>query len=335
MPEQIPSPEDQMRQWITSKWITKPIYIISELGIADLLCDGPISVETLAKKTGTHAPTLFRILRALSSVGIFIETENRVFGLTPLAQCLLSNALRPIARMFLSEWHDKAWNGLSHTVRTGEPGFDYTFGKSSFEWFEENPFERSVLDQAQASKAVGFANVVIENYDFSNFKSICDIGGGQGAFLLQLLADYPDIMGYVADLPGAVVSAEREIAKANLSDRCKAIPYDFHKEAPPICDAYFMVNVLHDWDDEISIRILKNIADAMDTNSRLWIIEYIIEPGPGFSVAKLLDLEVLVMGGGRERTIEEYKDLLGTAGLELLRTIPAKTDPTMMECQIK
>ncbi len=136
MPEQIPSPEDQMRQRITSKWITKPIYIISELGIADLLCDGPISVETLAKKTGTHAPTLFRILRALSSVGIFIETENRVFGLTPLAQCLLSNALRPIARMFLSEWHDKAWNGLSHTVRTGEPGFDYTFGKSSFEWFE-------------------------------------------------------------------------------------------------------------------------------------------------------------------------------------------------------
>ncbi len=191
------------------------------------------------------------------------------------------------------------------------------------------------MDQAQASKAVGFANVVIENYDFSNFKSICDIGGGQGAFLLQLLADYPDIMGYVADLPGAVVSAEREIAKANLSDRCKAIPYDFHKEAPPICDAYFLVNVLHDWNNEISIRILKSITASMNRNSRLWIIEYIIEPGPGFSVAKLLDLEVLVMGGGRERTIEEYKDLLGTAGLELLRTIPAKTDPTMMECQIK
>ena len=335
MSEQIPSPEDQMMQWITAKWITKPIYIISELGIADLMCDGPISVDALAKKTDTHAPTLFRILRALSSVGIFVETEARVFGLTPLAQCLLSNALRPIARMFLSEWHDKAWNGLSHTVRTGKPGFDYTFGKPSFEWFEENPLERSILDQAQASKAVGFANAVIENYDFSNYKSICDIGGGQGAFLLQLLADYPDTMGYVADLPGALVSAEREITKANLSDRCKAIPYDFHKEAPPICDAYFMVNVLHDWNDEISIRILKNIAGSMNTNSRLLIIEYIIEPGPGFSVAKLLDLEVLVMGGGRERTIDEYKDLLLAAELELLRTIPTKIGPTMMECQKK
>jgi len=261
MTEQMAAPEDQMMQWITSKWITKPIYIISELGIADLMCDGPKSVETIAKETDTHAPTLFRILRALSSVGVFVQTEDRVFGLTPLAQCLFSNALRPIARMFLSEWHDKAWNGLSHTVRTGELGFDYTFGKPFFEWFEENPVERSILDQGQGSKAIGFAKAVIETYDFSDFKSICDIGGGQGALLIQLLAEHPHIMGYVADLPGAVVSAERSIAKANLSDRCKAISYDFHKDAPPICDAYFLVNVLHDWDDKICIRILKNIKD--------------------------------------------------------------------------
>ena len=334
MSEQTLATEDQMMQWITSKWITKPIYVVSELGIADLMCDGPKNVQVLADETDTHAPTLYRLLRALSSVGIFVETADRTFGLTPLAQCLLSNALRPIARMFLSEWHDKAWNGLSHTVRTGEPGFDYTFGQPSFEWFEENPLERSILDQAQGSKAIGFANAVIENYDFSNFESLCDIGGGQGSFLLHLLANYPDAMGYVADLPEAVVSTEREIAKTNLSDRCKAIPYDFHKEAPPICDAYFLVNVLHDWNDEISIRILKNIAGSMNTNSKLWIIEYILEPGPGFSVAKLLDLEVLVMGGGRERIIDEYKALLGAAGLELSRTISTKTGPTMMECQI-
>ena len=111
--------------------------------------DGPKSVESLAKETDTHAPTLFRILRALSSVGIFVETEERVFGLSPLSRCLLSDGLRPIARMFLSEWHDKAWNGLSQTVRTGEPGFDHAFGKPPFEWFEENPVERSILDQGQ------------------------------------------------------------------------------------------------------------------------------------------------------------------------------------------
>ena len=335
MSEQVLSPEDQMMQWITSKWITKPIYVISELGIADLVCDGPKSVEALAEETNTHAPTLFRILRALSSVGVFIETEDHMFGLTPLARCLFSNALRPIARMFLSEWHDKVWNGLSHSVRTGEPGFNYTFGKPSFEWFEENPVERSILDRGQGSKAVGFANAVIETYDFSDFKSICDIGGGQGAFLIQLLSAYPHIIGYVADLPGALESAEKTIAKANLCNRCKAIPYDFHKEAPPACDAYFLVNVLHDWDDESCIRILKNITNSMNADSRLWIIEYILEPGPGFSVAKLLDIEVLVMSGGRERSVSEYKTLIGTAGLELSRIIPMKNGPAMMECLMK
>ena len=329
------SPEDQMMQWITSKWITKPIYVISELGIADLVCDGPKSVEALAEETNTHAPTLYRILRALSSVGVFVETEECVFGLTPLAQCLFSNALRPIARMFLSEWHDKAWNGLGHTIRTGEPGFNHTFGKPSFEWFEEHPEERSILDQGQGSKAVGFANAVIDTYDFSEFKLICDIGGGQGAFLIQLLTAYPHIRGYVADLPGAVVSAEKAIAKANLGDRCKALPYNFNKEEPPACDAYFLVNVLHDWDDEICIRILKNITKAMNADTRLWIIEYIIEPGPDFSVAKLLDIEVLVMGGGRERSIDEYKTLVGAAALEVSRIIPTKSGPTMMECFVK
>ena len=121
MTEQMLAPEDQMMQWITSKWITKPIYVISELGIADLLRDGPLSVDFLAEKTDTHAPTLYRLLRALSSVGIFVETDDRVFDLTPLAQCLLSDAMRPIAQMFLSDWHDKAWNGLSYTIRTGKP----------------------------------------------------------------------------------------------------------------------------------------------------------------------------------------------------------------------
>lgn len=335
MPEQMSSPEDQMMQWITSKWITKPIYIISELGIPDLLCDGPKSVVSLAKKTDTHAPTLFRTLRALSAVGVFVETEDHVFGLTPLGQCLCSKALRPIARMFLSDWHDKAWNGLSHTIRTGKPGFDYTFGQPAFEWFEKNPSERSILDQGQATKAVGFASALIENYDFSDYKSICDIGGGQGAFLIQLLSDYPNTMGCLADLPGAIASAKRAIADANLSDRCKAVPYDFHKECPPICDAYFLVNVLHDWNDGVCIRILRNIAGSMNTNSKLWIVEYIIEPDPGFSVAKLLDLEVLVMGGGRERSINEFKSLVSAAGLVVSKIIPMKSGPAMIECALK
>jgi hypothetical protein len=335
MPEKSLLPEDQIMQWMTTKWIAKPIHVISELGIADLLADGPKSVESLAKETETHAPTLFRILRALSSVGVFVETEEGMFGLSPLSRCLVSDGLRPIARMFFSEWHDKAWSGLSQTVRTGEPGFDHAFGKPAFEWFEENPVERSILDQGQGSKATGFAKAVIEAHDFSNLKSVCDIGGGQGTFLMHFLAEHPHVMGYVADLPGAVASAEKVISKANMDDRCKAIPYDFFKGAPPECDGYFLVNVLHNWDDENCVRILSNIKRSMDSDSRLWIVEYIIESGLGFCVAKLLDLEVLVMGGGRERTIEEYKALLSDVGLHMSGTIRTERGPAIMECLLK
>jgi hypothetical protein len=329
------APEDQMMQWITAKWITKPIYVVSELGIADLMCDGPLSVDALAEKTDTHGPTLYRLLRALSSVGIFVETDDCVFGLTPLARCLLSDAMRPMARMFLSGWHDKAWNGLDYTVRTGKPGFDHTFGKPAFEWMEENPVERAILDQGQALKAIGFADAVIEAHDFSDFDSICDVGGGQGAFLTRLLVNYPHIKGIVADLPGAALSAENEIAKADLNDRCKALQHDFFKEAPPVCDAYFLVNVLHDWEDELCCRILKNISRSMNGDSRLWVVEYLLEPEPGFSVAKILDIEVLVMGGGRERSIDEYTTLLGSVGLVVSKVTPTNRGPAMIECILK
>jgi len=332
MSEHIPAPEDQMMQWITSKWITKPIYVVAELGIADLLRDGPLSVDDLADKTNTHASSLYRLLRALSSVGIFVETNEHMFGLTPLAQCLLSDAMRPLARMFLSGWHDKAWNSLAYTVRTGKPGFDHAFGKQAFEWMEENPEERAIFDQGQGLKALGFAEAVIESYDFSNFNTICDVGGGQGTFLIQLLANYPHIKGLVADMQAAVRSAEKAISNADLNDRCKAISYDFLKEVPPVCDGYFLVNVLHDWEDEICCRILKNISRSMNANSKLWIIEYLLEPGQGFSVAKLLDIEVLIMGGGQERTLDEYKSLLGSVGMAVSNVIPMKGGPALLEC---
>jgi hypothetical protein len=335
MPEEMLAPEDQMMQWITSKWITKPIYVAAELGIADLLHGGPMNVEALARKTDTHAPTLYRLLRALSSVGIFAEIDEHIFGMTPLSRCLLSDAMRPMVRMFLSDWHDRAWNALDYTVQTGKPGFDHAFGKQSFEWMEENPEARTLLDQGQGLKALGFANAVMDAYDFSGISSICDVGGGRGSFMIQLLANYPQIKGIVGDMPGVVVSAKKAIADADLNDRCKAIPFDFLKETPPGCDAFFLVNVLHDWEDNLCSRILKNISRAMKAESRLWIVEYLLEPEPGFSVAKLLDLEVLVMGGGRERTIDEYKSLLSSVELAVSKVIPTNRGPAILECTIE
>ncbi len=334
MSEQMLAPEDQIMQWITSKWITKPICVVVELGIADLLRDGPLGVDTLAEKTETHAPTLYRLLRALSSVGIFLEKEEYVFELTALSRCLLSDAMGPMAQLFLSEWHDKAWNSLTYTVKTGKPGFDHAFGKQSFDWIEENPSVRSIYDKAQGMKAVGLADAVSEVYNFSGFSSICDVGGGRGSFLIQLLGKYSHINGFVADIQGAVRSAERAIAKAGLDDRCKAVSYDFLKDAPPVCDAYFLVNILHDWNDKICCRILKNISQSMSTKSKLWIVEYLLEQGPGFSVAKLLDIEVLVMGDGRERTIDEFEAILDSVGLEISEVIPTGHGVALLECKL-
>ncbi len=327
-----PSPQDQMMQWITAKWITKPIHVAAELGIADLLRNGPLSVEDLARKTGTHASTLYRILRSLAAVGIFEETAERKFGLTPLSQCLLKDAMRPLACMFLSDWHDKAWSALDHTVRTGKPGFDHAFGTPSFDWLEEHPEARALLDQGQATKAMGFAEAILKAYDFSDYHSICDIGGGQGIFLIRLLYQYKQLQGIVADLPGVVDSAKQAIASAGLKDRCQAIPFDFMKETPPVSDAYFLVNVLHDWDDDVCRTILSNIARAMKPKTKLWVVEYLLEPGPGFSIAKLLDIEVLVMGGGRERSAVEYETLLSAAGLSLEQTIETPGGPALMAC---
>jgi len=237
--------------------------------------------------------------------------------------------------MFLSDWHDRAWGALDYTVRTGKPGFEHAFGQPAFEWMETNPEARAALDQGQGCKATGFSQAVMEVHDFSGVESICDVGGGQGAFLISLLKKHPRLKGIVADLPGVVAAAEKAISNAELGNRCQAVAYDFLEGAPPVCDAYFLVNVLHDWDEDICRRILKSISSSMKTDSRLWVVEFLLESGPGFPVAKLLDLEVLVMGGGRERTLDGYTALLKSVDLSVASVTPTSSGPALLECMFK
>lgn len=331
MPDQPPGPQDQMMQWITSKWISKPIHLAAELGLADLMRQGPRTVEDLARQTGTHAPSLNRLLRALAALGIFAEAGPDSYALTPLAECLLSEAMRPMALMFLSDWHDKAWGSLAHSVATGQPGFDHAFGMPSFDWLERNPRARAILDQGQGAKAWGFAQQVLGAYDFSGLEPLCDLGGGRGVFLIELLRANPDLKGIVADLPGAVPAAQEAVKQAGLQARCQVVACDFFHQAPPVCDCYVLANVLHDWDDGPCQAILANLAQAMRPGSRALLVEYLLEPGPGFSVAKLLDLEMLVMSGGRERTGPQYQDLLASAGLSLSSQIPLAGGLALLE----
>jgi hypothetical protein len=237
--------------------------------------------------------------------------------------------------MFLSDWHDLAWGALDYTVRTGKPGFDYAVGQPTFEWMETNPDARAILDQAQGCKAAGWSQAVMEVQDFSGVESICDVGGGQGAFLISLLKRYPHLKGIVADLPGTVAAAEKSIKNAELENRCRTVAYDFFEGAPPVCDAYLLVNVLHDWDEYTCRRILKSISSSMKASSRLWVVEFLLESVSGFSVAKLLDLEVLIMGGGRERSLDEYTALLNSVDLSVARVSQTNSGPALLECKYK
>jgi hypothetical protein len=325
-------PHAQLMQFILGKWISKPIYVVAELGIADLLANGPESIDTLAEKSETHAPTLYRIMRALAGVGIFSEIDNRCFELTPTAECLRTGAMRSIALMFHADWHDKAWDHLLHGVKTGKPPFDKAHGKPVFEWFNDHPEAAKIYNEANALKAMNSHRAIVDAYDFSEINILTDVGGGYGSLMAEILIAFPDLQGVVAELASVVQAAKAEIQARGLDTRCRVVECDFFKEIPAGSDAYLMSHILHDWDDDRCIVILKNCKRAMEPRSKLLIVEDIIPEGNTFSIGKLLDLEVFVMGGGRERTEAEFKRLFEKCGFKLARIFPTQESISVIEC---
>ena len=329
-PTQVP-PHAQMMQFILGKWISKPIYVAVELGIADMVADGPKSIDELAHMSKAHGPSLYRVMRALASVGIFSETGDRSFALTPMAECLKEGALRSIALMFNADWHERAWENLLDSVRTGEVAFVKAHGMPIFDWFREHPCAADIYHEANAIKAMTSHRAIIDAYDFSGVNTLTDIGGGHGALMAEILGANPAMRGVVAELPSVVNKAEEFIRTRGLKARCEVVKCDFFKEIPPGADAYLMSHILHDWDDDTCQRILGNCRRAMKPGSPLLVVEAVIPPGNEFSVAKLLDLEVFVMGGGRERTEAEFRDLFQSSGFALSRVVPTQESISVIE----
>ena len=325
-------PHARLMQFILGKWISKPIYVVAQLGIADLLTNGPESIETLAEKSETHAPTLYRVMRALAGAGIFTEVGNRCFELTPMAECLRAGVMRSIALMFHADWHDKAWDHLLYGVKTGKTPFDQAHGKPVFEWFQDHPEAARIYNEANALKAMNSHRKIVDAYDFSDINILTDVGGGYGNLMAEILIAYPDLQGVVADLSSVVQAAKVAIQARGLDKRCRVVKCDYFKEIPAGSDAYLMSHILHDWDDEHCHVILSNFKRAMGPGSKLLIVEDIIPDGNAFSIGKLLDLEVFVMGGGRERTEAEFKELLEVCGFKLSRIVPTQESISVIEC---
>ena len=324
-------PHAHLMQFILGKWISKPIYVAAELGIADLLSEGPKSIDALADATNTHAASLNRVLRGLACVGIFAEVSERHFGLTPMAECLQTGALRPIARMFHADWHDRAWDHLLDSVRTGRTAFEEVHGKPAFDWFKTNTEAAKIYQEANAVKVRNSHRAVIDNYDFSGIKKMTDVGGGLGALLALILESNSEMQGIVADLPEVIKETAKQDHIKKLKSRCKPVACDFFKQVPAGSDAYLLSHILHDWDDEHCRKILQKCHDATAYDGKLLVVEAVIPAGNSFSIAKLMDLEVFVMGGGRERTEAEFKQLFQSSGFRLSRMIPTHETIAVIE----
>jgi hypothetical protein len=326
-------PPVAMLHLIQGFWVSRALYVAAKLGIPDLLRDEPKNSADLAQSTGAHAPSLYRVLRALDSVGVFAEDDKGRFALTPLGATLRTDvpgSLRYFAIEELGENHYPAWEKVLHSVKTGEIAFNHVYGASKWQYMADHPDEAQIFDAAMSSFSSVVAAAVVAAYDFSSSATVVDIGGGDGTLLTAILKGNPRLRGVLADLPHVAERAQGRFKTEGLADRCEIAAGSFFESAP-VGDTYVLKWIIHDWDDQQSAAILKNCRTAMATNGRVLLVEAVIQPGTATSFSKCMDLNMLVMTGGRERTAAEYRALLDSAGLRLTRIIPTHTEMSVIE----
>ena len=325
-------PQAILGEMINGYWVTQTITAAARLGVADHLADGPKSVAALAERVGAHAGSLYRLLRACASIGIFSEDASHAFSQTTLSEALRSGvpgSMRGLA-MMTGLLHMRAWPEILHSVRTGETAFKKVFGSEIFEHLPRDPEAARAFDEAMAGYSASTAAAVAAAYDFSKFATIVDVGGGSGALLGAILGRAPAARGINFDLPHCADRARAHFERLGQSARVEVQGGDFFASVPS-GDAYTMKMILHDWDDERSIAILRNVRKAIAPGGTLLVLETVIPPGNTPSSGKLLDINMLVMTGGRERTEAEFASLYRAAGFELTRVIPAHPAASVIE----
>lgn len=326
-------PSAVLMQLITGYWVSSAIYVAAKLGLADHIGDNSINADELALRVGVHPGALYRLLRALSSVGVFTEVGPGRFALTPIGNCLKSDipgSLRALS-IYGREMTWETWGRLLHSVRTGETAFAHLHGMGFFEFLKQDPELARLFDEAMTVFVTMYGLAIAGTYDFTPFSTIVDVGGGRGALIEAILKQNPKARGIIFDRPEVVEIARSRLASSGLSNRCECIGGDFFVSLPSGGDAYLLASVIHDWNDERSLTILRNCCRAMDSQARLLLVEMVIPPGDIPFFGKLLDLNMLVNFGGRERTEVEYRSLLFAAGFQLTRIMPTRTPASLIE----
>jgi hypothetical protein len=315
-----PTPQEQILGIVNNYWQSCCVGVAAQLELADLLANGPLHVDVLAERTKTYAPSLYRMLRALESTGIFTQSSPREFANTPASECLRRHApgsqwawIR-IALCADAPVFD-GWRGLAHALQNGKPGFDQLRGMSAWKYLKSDPQMGTIFNEAMRDLSASMTPAVTASYDWSQFPVIADIGGGIGAQLSNILDAYPSCRGILFDQPQVVVEAP-------LHSRMERVGGDFFAEIPIQATAYLLRWIIHDWDDDKAISILENVRKAARPGARLLLVESVIPETAEFDMSKWMDMNMLVMAGGRERTAAEFRKLYNQAGFELEQIVP-------------
>jgi hypothetical protein len=317
--------------------ISQAIHVAATLGVSDHLVDGPRAVTYLASATNCHERSLYRLLRALSAIGVYEELSEGQFRSTVLGDQLRSDAvggLRGWAAFVGQSPVWQAWGALSHSVRTGENAFTHVHGHDLWEHWLRHPADGVVFDAAMTALSRRSADAVLDAYDFGRFDVVADIGGGRGAMLAAMLSRHPKMRGVLFDRAYVADGAPEVLASAGVADRCDIIVGDFFHDVPAHADAYLLRAVLHDWPDEQAIAILTVCRRSMKANTSLFVLERLLTGppyAPDLAPAALSDLNMLVSPGGLERTRDEYEKVLAAAGLRLTQVTPTAGDVSVIE----
>lgn len=322
-----------LRQMLTGGWLTQAVYVVAKLGVADRLKDGPQTAEQLSAALQVDASALYRVMRTLAGYGLFEEDGQRGFRLTALGRQLQSAV--PGSMRALAIWNGevpyRAWGSVLHTMKTGRPAVPHVLGMRLFDYLSEDREAGHVFDEAMTGLCQQVAQAVVSAYDFSGIEQLVDVGGGQGILVASIASRYPGARGVLFDRPSVVEEATRVFRDMNVSDRCRVVVGDFFESVHGGADAYLLSSVIHDWDDEHALKILRNCRRAMNGRGKLLLVECVIPDSGGPLFSKLIDLQMLVVTGGRERTQSQFESLLAAAGFRLNKVVQTAVPECVIE----
>ncbi|MGD9630408.1 MAG: methyltransferase [Pyrinomonadaceae bacterium] len=328
-----PPPQAVMMQLSMGALVTQAIFVAAKLRIADIVADGEKHIDEIAQAAGAHSPSLYRILRSLASIGVFTEIGLRTFGNTAISEVLRSDIPGSMrnSMIFMGEpWHYNVFSNMLHSAQTGGTAWKATHGMEVFDWFANNPDASEIFNGCMSELSAGSAPAIVEAYDFSGIGTLADIAGGHGFLLAQVLKANPHMRGILFDMEHVIQGADDMLRTHGIEDRVEKVSGDFFEEVP-VADAYIMKHIIHDWDDERSINILKTIHRSMKDDGRVLLAEMVIPEGNEPHPVKMLDLEMLTSPGGIERTADEYASLFERAGFRLNRIVPTQSPFSVIE----